>query len=38
MKDNYDELIVGDSISTLINNKFLAKAETFGYNVSLGSL
>jgi len=38
MNENYDELIVGESISTLIERKFLAKAETFGYNVSLKSL
>ena len=38
MTDNYDELIVGESIESLIENKFLAKAETFVYNVGLTSL
>ena len=38
MKDNYDELIVGESISELIKNKFLAKADLFTYNVGLTSL
>ena len=38
MKDNYDELIVGESIESLINNEFLAKAEIYSYNVGLTSL
>ncbi len=38
MKDNYDELIVGESIQSLIDNEFLARAETFSYNVGLTSL
>ncbi|MFT6678270.1 MAG: superfamily II DNA or RNA helicase [Granulosicoccus sp.] len=38
MNENYDELIVGESISTLIEQEFLARAETYGYNVSLKSL
>ncbi len=38
MHDNYDELIVGESIKSLIDNKFLAKAEMFTYNVGLTSL
>jgi superfamily II DNA or RNA helicase len=38
MTDNYDELIVGESIESLIKNKFLARAETFSYNVGLTSL
>lgn len=38
MKDNYDELIVGESIESLINNEFLAKAEVYSYNVGLTSL
>ncbi|MFT5215717.1 MAG: superfamily II DNA or RNA helicase [Glaciecola sp.] len=38
MTDNYDELIVGESIESLIENKFLSKAETFVYNVGLTSL
>lgn len=38
MKDNYDELLVGESISDLISKGFLAKANTYSYNVSLRSL
>lgn len=38
MKDNYDRLIVGDDISTLINNGFLASAEVCHYDVGLTSL
>lgn len=38
MKDNYDELIVGESIEALIENNFLARAETNVYNVGLTSL
>jgi len=38
MKDNYDRLIVGDDISTLINNGFLASAEVYHYDVGLTSL
>lgn len=38
MYQNYDELIVGESISYLVENGFLAKAETFSYNVGLSSL
>lgn len=38
MKDNYDELIVGDSIATLIHKGFLAEATTYGYDVKLGTL
>ena len=38
MKDNYDELIVGESIESLIKNEFLAKAEIYSYNVGLTSL
>ena len=38
MNDNYDELIVGESIKELIHNKFLAKADLFTYNVGLTSL
>lgn len=38
MKDNYNELIVGETIESLIENNFLAKAETFSYNVGLTSL
>ena len=38
MTDNYNELIVGESIASLIENKFLSKAEMFTYNVGLTSL
>ncbi len=38
MKDNYDELIVGESISSLIDTGFLAKATTYHYHVGLTSL
>lgn len=38
MKDNYDELIVGESISSLIEMGFLAKANTYSYHVGLTSL
>lgn len=38
MKDNYQKLIVGDDISTLIKNGFLAKAEVTNYDVGLTSL
>ena len=38
MKDNYNELIVGETIESLIENEFLARAETHSYNVGLTSL
>jgi len=38
MKDNYNELIVGETIESLIKNEFLARAEVFSYNVGLTSL
>lgn len=38
MKDNYDELIVGESIEQLIKNKFLARSVTTTHNVGLTSL
>ncbi len=38
MKDTYNELIVGHSISELIEKGFLAKATTYSYNVGLGAL
>ncbi|MEM6517509.1 MAG: DEAD/DEAH box helicase family protein [Bacteroidota bacterium] len=38
MKDNYRELIVGDNISTLIKNGFLASAEITNFDVSLDTL
>lgn len=38
MHENYDELIVGDTISSLIEKGFLAKAITYSYDVGLTSL
>tara|TARA_R110002051_G_scaffold137916_4_gene210632 strand:- start:57594 stop:59105 length:1512 start_codon:yes stop_codon:yes gene_type:complete len=38
MKDNYKKLIVGESIESLIQKKFLAKANMFNYDVSLQTL
>ncbi|TSE11444.1 MULTISPECIES: DEAD/DEAH box helicase [Aquimarina] len=38
MKDNYNELIVGDTISSLINSGFLATPVIYTYDVGLGSL
>lgn len=38
MHNNYDELIVGESIKSLIDNNFLAKADMYTYNVGLTSL
>ena len=38
MKDNYNELIVGETIESLIKNEFLARAEVFAYNMGLTSL
>lgn len=38
MKDNYNELIVGDTIDSLIGKGFLAKPVTYTYDVGLGSL
>ncbi|KKL67301.1 hypothetical protein LCGC14_2136360 [marine sediment metagenome] len=38
MKDNYQKLIVGESIEALINKKFLAKADVYNYDVSLQGL
>lgn len=38
LKDNYNELIVGESISSLVNQEFLAKAVTYSYDVNLRSL
>jgi len=38
MYHNYDELIVGDTIQSLIDNGFLAKATTYSYDVGLTSL
>lgn len=38
MHQNYDELIVGDTIQSLIEKGFLAKATTYSYDVGLTSL
>lgn len=38
LHENYKELIVGESIASLIEQKFLAKATTYSYDVSLHSL
>lgn len=38
MKDNYQKLIVGDDISTLIKNGFLANAELYNFDVELNTL
>jgi len=38
MKDNYRELIVGDSITSLIEKGFLAQAKVYSYDVGLQSL
>jgi len=38
MNENYDELIVGESIESLIENEFLSRAEIYSYNVGLTSL
>ncbi|MDO6598062.1 DEAD/DEAH box helicase family protein [Oceanihabitans sp. 2_MG-2023] len=38
MNDNYNELIVGETIEHLIENEFLAQAEVYSYNVGLTSL
>jgi len=38
MNEVYDELIVGESIASLINMGFLARATTYSYHVGLSSL
>ncbi|MDP1745641.1 MAG: DEAD/DEAH box helicase [Bacteroidota bacterium] len=38
MHENYSELIVGHSISSLIEKGFLSKANTYSFDVNLGSL
>lgn len=38
MKDNYQKLIVGDDIATLIKNNFLARAELYNFDVELNTL
>ncbi len=38
MKDNYQKLIIGESIESLIKKNFLAKANVYNYDVSLQNL
>lgn len=38
LSDNYDKLIVGESIADLIKNKYLCQATTYSYNVNLKTL
>src|SRR5699024_177806 len=38
MKDNYQDLVVWNSISWLIQNGFVARANTYSYSVQLSSL
>lgn len=38
LKDNYNKLLVGESISNLIESGYLADAETFTYDVNLHGL
>jgi len=38
MKDNYNELITGETIEKLIENEFLARCETYAYDMGLTSL
>ena len=38
MNENYDELIVGESIQSLVDMGFLSKANTYSYDVNLSSL
>ena len=38
LHDNYQELIVGESISSLVNQKYLSKAHTYNYDVNLKAL
>lgn len=38
MNENYQELVVGESISNLVNNGYLSRATTYSYNVSLDTL
>lgn len=38
LKDNYQELIVGESISKLVDEGYLARAKTYSYDVNLKSL
>ncbi|MFD1061814.1 DEAD/DEAH box helicase [Winogradskyella litorisediminis] len=38
MKDNYNELITGETIENLIENEFLARPEVYQYDMALTSL
>ena len=38
MKGNYSELITGETIENLIENEFLARCETYAYDMGLTSL
>lgn len=38
LKDNYNELLVGESISSLVESGYLAEAITYSYDVNLRSL
>ena len=38
LRDNYNELLVGESINALIGQGFLAKGSTYSYDVNLRSL
>ena len=38
LKDNYDKLIVGESIKSLIDNGYLSNADTYTYDVNLHGL
>ena len=38
MKGNYNELITGETIENLIENEFLARCETYAYDMGLTSL
>lgn len=38
MYENYDELLVGESIASLVDKGYLAKATTYSYDVGLTSL
>lgn len=38
LKDNYDNLLVGESIKSLIEGRYLSDADTFSYDVNLKGL
>jgi superfamily II DNA or RNA helicase len=38
MNENYQELVIGESISSLVNSSYLSRATTYSYNVSLDTL